>query len=105
VFSQLSPVIPFLYHAGSNDPTDSHQDEKLVTVYMDPTHLASAERTGGLCLCGVMNWENRTLFTGIRVVQEAASPHGCLPLTMSGNYTNLGTFQASVSLHTNTATE
>jgi hypothetical protein len=39
VFSQLSPVIPFLYHAGSNDPTDSHQDEKLVTVYMDPTHL------------------------------------------------------------------
>jgi hypothetical protein len=28
--SRVEPVILFLYQAGSNDPTDSHQDEKLV---------------------------------------------------------------------------
>jgi len=32
---KVQPVIPFLYHAGSDGPTNNHQDEKLVMVCTD----------------------------------------------------------------------
>jgi hypothetical protein len=103
--SRVQPVTPFLYHAGSNDPTNNHQDEKLVMVYTDSwrgllTHLIRWHQpgvpVGDVCTPVQCNyhegrektsWDIRTPFTGI--LQDAVSPHGCLPLTRFDHFRKL----------------
>lgn len=67
--SRVLPVIPFLYHAGSFDPTNHHQDDGRWAMYAALLQCYDHEKrrigTSGHC--------SRASF-------KTPRPHGCLPL-------------------------